>query len=84
MINWNHQLKCLKKIQVIRPSLAEPYQQGEVSGADSLPIQDNIKINQQQSNEILSFNKNSYFKSTFVIVLIAAVVFRLLQIVNFL
>jgi len=75
--------ELINSSEVIRPSLAEPYQQGEVSGADSLPIQDNIKINQQQSNEILSFNKNSYFKSTFVIVLIAAVVFRLLQIVNF-
>jgi len=76
--------ELINSSQVIRPSLAEPYQQGEVSGADSLPLQDNIKINHQQSNEILSFNKNSYFKSTFVIVLIAAVVFRLLQIVNFL
>jgi len=76
--------ELINSSEVIRPSLAEPYQQGEVSGADSLPIQDNITINHQQSNEILSFNKNSYFKSTFVIVLIAAVVFRLLQIVNFL
>ena len=66
--------------QVIRPSLADPFQQGQVSGA---PVQAELKAT-IHTNHLNSFHQNKYFRCTLIVILLFAVLVRILQLVNIL
>jgi len=70
--------ELLNSTEVIRPSLADPFQQGHVSGA---PVQAEQKAT-IQTNHLNSFHQNKYFRCTLIVILLFAVLVRILQLVN--
>jgi threonylcarbamoyladenosine tRNA methylthiotransferase CDKAL1 len=64
--------ELLNSTEVIRPSLADPLEKGQVSGAP----------HHLNASQLTPLHKKKYFKYTFVLVLLAAVIFRIMQLVN--
>jgi len=77
--------ELLNSTEVIRPSLADPFQKGQVSGAPVQAAGGPVKAAQQpviHTNHLNSLHKNIFFQYTLIFVLLFAVLVRILQLAN--
>jgi len=70
--------ELLNSTEVIRPSLADPFQKGQVSGAPVQAAQQPVI----HTNYLNSLHKNIFFQYTLIFVLLFAVLVRILQLAN--